>query len=433
MIHTMRTAIMLAVLTAISAVAMQPAQAQIEVTKSNNMVTIDGTRLDDEVTVSIPGAGLLRVRANGQITDFPCQTNGTAAPMIMFFGFGGADDFVNRTRLTAVAFGGSGPDRLVATTGSAFFFGEGGADFIVGSSVADTLEGGLGADEIYGLEGSDDIVAGGGADCVVGGLGNDTISGGLGADFLYGQEGADVIRGGNGEDFISGGLGTDFIEGGSNDDELLGGNSNDTLIGGLGDDLMLGGLGSDFLCGGRGADELRGGDGNDSLFGEEGVDVVLGGTGVDVLDQDAPGPCSFAGLAVVSSEVVFPGSNGRDNNSNGIADVGDTFELDVIVTAGGDGATGVAFGQNFVTIGPARRIGFVGAVFATVAPGQTVRMDRGTDACVVIESTANVGDQIFVVYDVTSDGVTARFRSGPFIVGQISDGQTAAATFLGIQ
>jgi hypothetical protein len=336
---------------------------------------------------------------------------------------------VNNTQLMAIAFGGTGADRLVATTGPAVYYGEGGADFIVGS----TLDGGLGADTIIAAEGSDNIDAGGGDDCVVAGIGNDIISGGLGADMIFGQAGADVIRGGNGEDYISGGLGLDFIDGGSNDDELLGGNSDDTLIGGLGNDLMRGGLGSDFLCGGRGDDELRGGNGNDSLYGEEGVDVLLGGAGVDVLDQHTPGPCALSGLAVVSAQVVFPGANGRDNNNNGIANVGDTFELDVIVTAGGNGATGVSFGQNWVTIGPAAQVGGVGARFGDLAPGQTVRMNRGTDACMRISSMASPGDQIFVEYDVTSDGVTARFRSGPYIVGQVSDGQTATATFIGSQ
>ncbi len=267
------------------------AQDEIEVTKSNGMITIDGTRFDDFVTVSIPQAGILRVWANGQINDLACPTNAAVAPMILFSGSGGADDFINRTSLTAVAYGGPGPDRLVATTGLAYFFGEGGADFLVGGSRADTLNGGVGPDEIFGFEGRDDIVAGGGADYVVGGSGNDTISGGLGADSLFGQEGADVIQGDGGEDYISGGLGNDIIDGGLNDDELYGGNSNDTLAGGPGNDLIVGGLGQDILCGGSGDDELNGGAGNDSLFGETGVDVLLGGSGVDDLDQDNPGPC----------------------------------------------------------------------------------------------------------------------------------------------
>ncbi len=407
-----------------------PAQAQIQVTKSGTTITIVGTPGVDDVAVLAVGSNVVRVRANGQITDFPCPLGGPSAPSITFIGRGGDDDFVNTTRLSAMAFGGPGADRLVATTGQATYFGGGGADFIVGSTLADILDGGLGADEIYGFEGSDDIDAGGGADCVVGGIGNDMIEGGLGADFLYGQEGADVIRGGNGEDYISGGLGNDFIEGGSNDDEILGGNSNDTIIGGLGNDLMFGGIGNDFLCGGRGDDELRGGDGNDSVYGEAGVDVLLGGSGVDDLNQDDPGPCALNGLAVVSSEVVFPGTNGRDVNGNGIADPGDTFELDVIVTAGGNGATGVSFGQSWVTIGPARQAGFVGHNAGDLAPGQSARMNRGSDACMAINATASPGDQIFVEYNVRSDGVTARFRSGPFTIGQITDGQTGVATIL---
>ena len=297
MTRSVSNLLLLFVLTTVSTLAALPVQAQIEVTKSNGTITIDGTNLDDVVTVSIPNANVVRVQANGQITDFPCQTNGGSAPTIMFMGFAGADEFVNQTQLSAVAYGGSGPDRLIATTGPVKFYGEGGADFIAGSPVADTLAGGTGDDEIFGFEGNDDIVAGAGADYVAGGIGNDTISGGLGADTLFGQEGEDVIRGDDGEDYISGGLGADFINGGSQDDQLLGGDGNDNIIGGPGGDLMLGGLGSDSLCGGLGDDELRGGDGNDSLFGEAGIDVLLGGAGVDDLDQDNPGPCALNGYA----------------------------------------------------------------------------------------------------------------------------------------
>ena len=411
----------------ISCFVAQAAQAQITITKTASMISIDGTRFADDVAVSAIGGDVVRVRANGNVTDIPCPVNGPSAPMIMFVGLGGDDDFVNNTRLMAIAFGGTGADRLVATTGAAIFFGEGGADFIVGSTLADTLDGGLGADEMYGFEGADDINAGGGADIVVGGFGNDLIEGGLGADLVFGQEGADTIRTGNGEDVVSGGLGNDFIEGGSNDDELMGGNSNDTIIGGLGDDVIIGGIGNDFLCGGRGADELRGGNGNDSLFGEEGVDVLLPGTGVDTLDQDSPGPCSFTGLALISTEVVFPRAQTRDLNSNGIIDGGDQFELDFLITAGPNGATGVAIGQNFTVVGPARRVGIVGETYPSLAPDQMVRTGSPADACIDVDDSANSGDEIFLLFDVTSDGQTGRFRVGPFVVGQITTGQANPA------
>ena len=353
--------LLLLVLTTASTLAAMPVQAQIEVTKSNGTITIDGTNLDDVVTVSIPNANVVRVEANGQITDFPCQTNGGSAPMIMFFGLGGADEFVNQTPLTAAAYGGSGPDRLIATTGPAMFYGEGGEDFLIGSSQADTLDGGVGNDEIFGFEGSDDIFGGGGADYAVGGVGNDTISGGLGADELFGQEGEDVIRGDAGEDYISGGLGADFIDGGSQDDQLLGADGNDNIIGGPGNDLMLGGLGSDSLCGGLGDDELRGGDGNDSLFGEEGVDVLLGGAGIDNLDQDTPGPCDLNGFAWPTAFEIthvplytIDGDSAGDNfgySVSGAGDVNGDGRADFIVGAIRDNNNGTDSGSARVFSG----------------------------------------------------------------------------------
>ena len=55
------------------------------------MITIDGTRFDDDVAVTAIGSNLVRVRANGQGTDFPCPLSGPSAPMIMFVGIGGDD------------------------------------------------------------------------------------------------------------------------------------------------------------------------------------------------------------------------------------------------------------------------------------------------------------------------------------------------------
>lgn len=501
----------------------RPADAQVSVTKSSSVITIDGTPLDDEVVVSSPAVNVLRVRANGQITDFACPVSGPSAPMVLFSGSDGADDFVNNTRTMSVAFGGTGDDRLVATTASAMFFGDGGADILVGSPLFDTLEGGPGDDLIFGAEGSDivdagggadtvlggagndtieggpgadtifgqegsdtlqggggedflsgglgfDVVdggfsndeihggsnpdtllgglgddrifggdgtdtidGGGGADTVVGGSGNDTIEGGLGADTIFGQQGADFIQGGSGEDYLSGGLGSDFIDGGSNNDEIFGGSNDDSMIGGLGDDFLFGGVGNDLLCGGGGADELRGGDGDDSLYGEDGVDVLLGGTGTDDLQQDVPGPCNLPGLAMVSTRVFFFSSSPlRDLNSNGLADPGDIFRVEFQATAGANGATGVAIGQNITVIGQASlSTGGGGQAFGDLTPGQMVFTGGvNSDAFIQLFFGSFSGDEIFIEFDVTAEGVTQRYRSGPFVVGQVTNGQGNVASIV---
>ena len=429
------TSIKLAILITTFSVIARPTQAQtrftLDVFQMGDLIMVDGTNVDDVVTVSITETGMIRVRANAQNFDFPGPATGPDAPGIMFTGWGGNDSFVNMTPLTAIAFGGAGEDRLVATEGVAVFAGEGGADVLLGGEQADTLDGGLGEDRIFGAEGGDNITAGGGADRVEGGSGDDTISGGLGGDTVFGQDGNDIIRTGNGEDFASGGAGDDVIEGGSNDDELVGSSGIDTLVGGLGNDLLTGGLGNDRLCGERGDDELFGNGDDDSLFGGEGVDLLDGGAGTNVLDQDSDG-CFIPGLAFMSTVVEFPRAQTRDTNNNGIADPGDIFELDMLFTAGPNGAQNVSFGRVFTITGPARQVGGVGGSFGNLGPNQTARtLANSSDACMSIDSNANAGDQIFVEFDVNAGGESARFRAGPFVVGQIMDGQTNRAVLVG--
>ena len=92
----------------------------------------------------------------------------------------------------------------------------------------------------------------------------------------------------------------------------------------------------------------------------------------------------------------------------------------------------VSFGQNFVVIGPGTRVGGVGGGFGDLAPNQTVRTTiNGSDACISVALTAMPGDEIFVEFDVTSNGESGRFRAGPFVVGQITDQQTIQAIPIG--
>jgi len=194
---------------------------------------------------------------------------------------------------------------------------------------------------------------------------------------------------------------------------------------------LNGGRGNDQLCGGFGDDELLGFGGNDVLFGEQGIDVLDGGSGVNELDEDGPGPCNMMllpGLVSVFTEVAFPRNQTRDTNGNGIVDPGDQFELDMLVTAGSDGATNVSVGQFFEVLGPGGLVGGVGGNFGNLAPNETIRtLPNSSDACIPVLGNAVPGDEIFVEFNVTSNGETARFRAGPFVVGQITGGQTVQA------
>ena len=136
------------------------------------------------------------------------------------------------------------------------------------------------------------------------------------------------------------------------------------------------------------------------------------------------------GVAMTSSVAVFSpaGAQTQDNNGNGFADPGDLFEVDFSFTAGPSGATGVSFGNNTTVIGPGAQVGGVGATVGDLMPGETRTTDRNSDACIRIDATANPGDQIFLEYDVTADGQTRRFRTGPYIVGQIGNGTAATST-----
>jgi len=136
---------------------------------------------------------------------------------------------------------------------------------------------------------------------------------------------------------------------------------------------------------------------------------------------------SVGGLTNVETQVAFPRTDGTDNNGNGFADPGDTFELDIVFTAGPGGASDISF-SNFAVTSPGVDVGFLfGNSIPTLAAGEELRTDPFADACIEITSTAAPGDEIFVEFDVTADGTTTRFESGPFIVGQIQNDQILPA------
>ena len=140
----------------------------------------------------------------------------------------------------------------------------------------------------------------------------------------------------------------------------------------------------------------------------------------------SPPTTSVAGITNVETQVAFPRTNGIDNNGNGFADPGDTFELDIVFTAGASGASDITFSNLAVTL-PGDSVGIFGATIPTLAAGEEFRTDPFGDACIQIFSFAVPGDEIFIEFDVTADGTTTRFETGPFIVGEIQNDEILPA------
>jgi len=139
-------------------------------------------------------------------------------------------------------------------------------------------------------------------------------------------------------------------------------------------------------------------------------------------------PDTVGNITPTDAIVVFPTRipfGLGDTNGNGVIDAGEVFEVDFGFTnTSGQVATNVSFGLNSMVVGPATQIGAIGGIVGDVPPGQTIVTDSNQDACIQVSLTAQPGDQIFLQYEVTADGETATFEAGPFIVGQITSGQT---------
>jgi RTX calcium-binding nonapeptide repeat (4 copies) len=171
-----------------------------------------------------------------------------------------------------VIFGLGGNDKITVSPAlfqSAIIFGDSGNDVIVAGS---------GNTQVSGGDGNDKIVGGRGNDTLCGDNGNDVIVGGLGNDVIFGEAGNDVINGGLGDDLLLGGDGNDTIDGAVGDDHLYGQGGNDTLIGGLGNNILVGGDGNDKLVARPGRNILIGGNGADKIYGNIGDDILIGGS-----------------------------------------------------------------------------------------------------------------------------------------------------------
>jgi Ca2+-binding RTX toxin-like protein len=194
---------------------------------------------------------------------------------VIFYGFGGDDDFRNFTSLRTYANGMEDNDILIGGWGN---------DTLLGGNGLDSMLGQHGNDEIYdqGTDSISNYIEGGyGDDVLYGGNGSDTIDGGNGIDTLAGLDGNDTLLGGNGTDYLFGHAGDDTLDAGTDTtwNYLEGGADNDTMYGANGWDYMYGQGGSDTLYGRDGTDYLDGG--NDMIH-----DRLYGGAGNDFFQED---------------------------------------------------------------------------------------------------------------------------------------------------
>jgi Ca2+-binding RTX toxin-like protein len=131
---------------------------------SNGLLSINGTRGTDVISVSNLGSSILVSQTGSVAKKFAARS-------------------VHRILINARA----GSDN-VAVSGAINK-----PTTINGSSGNDTLTGGGGNDVINGGDGNDQLHGGEGKDALLGGNGNDSLDGGGGDDFLSGQAGSDTV------------------------------------------------------------------------------------------------------------------------------------------------------------------------------------------------------------------------------------------------
>ena len=278
---------------------------------SGTTLTINGTGLDDTITIS--EAGMLTVVFDG-VTYLYTPAQVTA---IVVNGNDGVDMIQVNSLLagtTLTADGGNGNDTLkvaAAVTQAVHLSGGSGNDLLVGGSGDDTLDGGIGNDWLSGGDGSDLLIGGVGNDVYAFGnavgnqidtvleltnegtdllnfsamttavtvnLTSDTALATMAhrivvADDVNESANFENVNGGSANDVITGNASNNVVYGNGGDDTLKGLGGNDEIHGGDGNDTLLGGVGSDVLDGGIGNDWLNGGDGYNTLVGGQGNDV----------------------------------------------------------------------------------------------------------------------------------------------------------------
>ena len=306
--------------------------ADISLNSVSGVVTVTGTAVDDQASVSLTSTGNVKVA----ITSGGVTLSRTFAPAavtgVAFNALEGNDKFTNSTSRPCTVSGGLGNDTLSGGTSGDQLFGDAGNDSLIGGLGNDVIDAGDGPDKVSGGAGADSISGGAGNDTLDGGTDNDTLRGGDDIDSLIGGDQNDSLEGGNGDDiYLSGGNGNDVVkgeagndklygsagmdtlDGAEGNDSLYGGNDADSLLGGAGLDSLFGELGNDTLLGGDDADSLSGSDQDDSLLGGGGDDTLSGGNGNDVANGEA-GNDSLSGSLGLD---ILDGGEGNDSASGG--------------------------------------------------------------------------------------------------------------------
>jgi Ca2+-binding RTX toxin-like protein len=240
--------------------------------------------------------------------------------------------------------GGSGPDRIFGSTVPNWLQGGDGADLLDGGFGADGLVGGTGSDTVsYGSrrgrvavrldgianDGNDSDGDGVGEEAdnalgienIVGGTGNDLLVGDAARNVLDGRLGSDVLNGADGIDAAS------YVGRTTALDVSLDKVANDGASGESDNALVedvYAGSGADTLSGDTGPNLLDGGPGNDVLDGDLGADRLIGGLGTDLADYR-----TRTGRLAVRLDGLP--NDGADANGDGIAEEGDSAEVENVL------------------------------------------------------------------------------------------------------
>ncbi|MGD1704988.1 hypothetical protein [Dapis sp. BLCC M229] len=153
---------------------------------------------------------------------------------------------------------------------------------------------------------------------------------------LSGGDGNDVLTGGGGQDTINGNSGNDTLQGNGNSDVISGDAGNDDINGGAGEDIVDGGLGNDIVAGGTDNDTVSGGEGDDQLLGEAGDDFFETEAGNDNIDGGDD--TDLIDYQEATQAVVVNLDDSKDyQNSGGIGDLEDSFQIDAATAKDGLG------------------------------------------------------------------------------------------------